>query len=294
MDAPTVRALLRAQHPDLADLPLRPVDGGWDNQLWRLGDELAVRVPRTGRASELLSKELRWLPRLAPGLPLPVPVPVRTGTPSDLFPRPWAVTAWVAGEPGDRAAVSRPAHAAETLAGFLRALHRPAPPDAPAGTGRGAPLAEHQEQFDRRVRILEPAGLAADAARVRSVWTDARSAPDHRGPRLWLHGDLHPANVVVTGGTFSGVLDFGDLSTGDPAGDLAAAWVLLPAGSAARLLDAYGGVDRATVRRARGRALLHALSLVSVGLSWERGLPGGQPTWGPAGRAALERVLASD
>ncbi|MFD8751175.1 aminoglycoside phosphotransferase family protein [Kitasatospora sp. NPDC059577] len=293
LDAPTVRALLQEQHPDLAALPLHPVTGGWDNQLWRLGDEFAVRVPCTGRASELLRKELHWLPRLAPDLPLPVPRPLRAGTPSERFPRPWAVTTWIPGEPSDRAAITRPAHAADTLARFLLALHRPAPADAPPGTGRGTPLAEEQDPFDHRIRILGPAGLAADSPSVRSLWKDASSAPEYRGPRLWLHGDLHPANVVVTDGTLSGVLDFGDLSTGDPAADLAAAWVLLPVGSATRLFDAYGPVDRATVRRARGRALLCALSLISVGLAWERGLPGGQPTWGPAGRAALERVLAS-
>src|SRR5436305_1793386 len=126
-----VRALLREQHPDLAGLALRDVDGGWDNQLWRLGLDFAVRLPRTARAPALLRTEQRWLPGLAARLPLPTPVPVRIGAPSRLFAHPWTIARWVDGAPADRAPITRVA-AAETLAAFLRALHQPAPADAPA------------------------------------------------------------------------------------------------------------------------------------------------------------------
>src|SRR5262245_60948993 len=106
MDEELVRGLLKQQHPDLADLPLRPVVGGWDNQMWRLGDSLAVRMPRTERGPELLRKEYRWLPELAARLPLPVPTPYRLGSPSAAFPHSWLVTSWVEGEPADRAPIS--------------------------------------------------------------------------------------------------------------------------------------------------------------------------------------------
>jgi aminoglycoside phosphotransferase (APT) family kinase protein len=109
---------------------------------------------------------------------------------------------------------------------------------------------------------------------------------------VWVHGDLHPANVVVADGTLAGVVDFGDLSVGDPASDLAAAWVLLPAGAAARFFTAYAEADEATVRRARGLAALKSLFLMLMGQNGDRGLPGGKPAWGPAGRAALDRVLS--
>ncbi len=287
IDEELVRSLLRARHPDLAGLRLRRVPGGWDNQLWRLGEELAVRLPRTRRAPALLRKEHRWLPVLAPRLPLPVPVPLRTGEPSAGFPRPWTVAAWVPGEPADRAPISRGGHAADRLAGFLAALHRPAPAEAPAGADRGVRLAVLTEEFERK---LHAAG--AVPAGVRAVWDEAVAAPGWAGPPVWLHGDLHPANAVVTDGTLGGVIDFGELCAGDPATDLAAAWLLLPSGAAPRCLDAYGGPDPATIRRARGWAVLRALSLLGIGLAGTRGLPGGQPTWGPAGRAALERVLA--
>lgn len=129
--ADLVHDLLREQHPDLAGLAIREVAGGWDNQQWRLGDELAVRMPRSDRAPDLQRKECRWLPVLAPRLPLPVPNPVRIGEPSARFPKPWTIVTWVPGEPLDVAAISRTDHAADTLADFLTALHVEAPADAP-------------------------------------------------------------------------------------------------------------------------------------------------------------------
>ncbi|MFF9426163.1 aminoglycoside phosphotransferase family protein [Streptomyces sp. NPDC014746] len=284
-----VRTLLQEQHPDLAELPLRPVPGGWDNQLFRLGDALAVRMPRTERAPDLLRKELRWLPHLAPLLPLPVPVPVRAGEPSARFPGTWTVARWVPGEPADAVPVTRGGHAAGTLAGFLRALHREAPGDAPANPDRGVPLAGFAAGFEEGLELL---AAHADPGAVRRVWEDALAAPGPQGPPVWLHGDLHPANVVVADGTLAGVLDFGELCAGDPATDLSAAWLLLPQGAADPFLTAYGRADEAAVRRARGWALLRAAGLIAIGRAGDRGLPGGKPTWGPAGRAALVRVLA--
>ncbi|WP_422646854.1 aminoglycoside phosphotransferase family protein [Actinoalloteichus caeruleus] len=283
-----VRDLLREQHPDLAGLAISEVAGGWGNQMWRLGDHLAVRLPRTRGAPALLREECRWLPELAPRLPLPVPEPVRTGEPSARFPKPWAVMTWVPGEPLDRASLRSGGQAADTLAGFLRALHVAAPADGPTSADRGGHPREHADGFDHFFRVVVPDDLAAD---VRAVWEDAVAAPEWDGPPLWVHGDLHPANVVVAHGALAGVIDFGDLFSGDPAWDLAAAWVLLPAGAAAPFFDAYARADEGTIRRARGLAALKGLFLMLMGQNGDRGLPGGKPTWGPAGRAALDRVL---
>lgn len=288
-----VRDLLRDQHPDLAGLPLREVDGGWGNQMWRLGDELAVRIQRMDTDPDDQLKERRWLPLLAPRLPLPVPVPVRGGAPCERFPKMWTVMTWVPGLPLDRGSITRGGHAADTLAAFLRALHVPAPADAPVDTGRGALTPRDcTEGFDRFLGALDADAIGADAADVRAVWDDAVAAPGWEGPPVWVHGDLHPANVVVADGTLAGVVDFGDLSAGDPAADLAAAWVLLPTGAAARFFAAYAEADEATVRRARGLAALKSLFLMLMGQNGDRGLPGGKPAWDPAGRAALDRVLA--
>ncbi len=283
-----VRALLRDQHPDLAELELRDVEGGWDNRQWRLGPELAVRLPRTERAPALLRTEQKWLPVLAGRLPLPTPVPVRVGEPSDLFEHTWTITRWVDGEPADRAPITR-ADAAGTLAGFLGALHSRAPGDAPVSSNRGFPLAALGDGFGGS---LEAVADEVDTDQARESWEKAVAAPAWNGPPIWLHGDLHPANVIVREGTLSGVIDFGDLCSGDPATDLSAAWILLPDGAASRFFDAYEVADEATIARARGWAVLRALNLIAIGRNGRLGLPGGKPTWEPAGRAALERASA--
>jgi aminoglycoside phosphotransferase (APT) family kinase protein len=292
--ADLIRELLRDQHPDLAGLPIREVDGGWGNQMWRLGDELAVRIQRMETDPGHQLKERRWLPLLAPRLPLPIPVPIRDGAPSARFPKLWTVMTWVPGLPLDRGSITRPEQAADTLAAFLRALHVTAPADAPADSGRGH--GEHPKDcangFERFFGSLDADAIGADVAGVRAVWADAVAAPAWAGPRVWVHGDLHPANVVVADGTLAGVVDFGDMFAGDPAWDLAAAWVLLPAGAAARFFTAYAEADEATVRRARGLAVLKSLFLLLMGQNGDRGLPGGKPAWGPAGRAALDRILS--
>lgn len=286
--ADLVRDLLREQHPDLAGLPIREVPGGWGNQMWRLGNELAVRVQRMDPTPEFQLKERQWLPVLAPRLPLPVPTPVRFGEPSERFPKHWTVMTWVPGDPLDHTAISRGTHAADTLAGFLRALHVAAPAEAPIAKDRGAHPRNCTDGFEK---FLQAVAFDDRAAEIRAVWDDAVTAPAWEGPPVWVHGDLHPANVVVSDGTLSGIVDFGDLFAGDPAWDLAAAWVLLPAGTVARFFGAYAQADGATIRRARGLAALKSLFLMLMGQNGDRGLPGGKPHWGPAGRAALDRVL---
>ncbi|TCC46461.1 aminoglycoside phosphotransferase family protein [Kribbella capetownensis] len=281
MDEQLVRALLQDQHPDLAELELREVVGGWGNQMWRLGDDLAVRMPRTEGAPELLVKEHRWLPGLAARLPLPVPIPVHLGEPSDRFSDTWLITTWVHGEPADHAPITDP-KAADVLVDFLQALHTEAPADAPVNDRTGLPQGPMSSDEIR--------AYAGRSDEIRAVWEDAIAAPAWDGPPVWLHGDLHPANVVVADGTLAGVVDFGEICAGDPANDLAAAWILLPAGAADRFFERYQP-DEATVRRARGWAVVRAMFLIAMGINGDKGLPGGKAHWGPIGRAALDRLL---
>jgi aminoglycoside phosphotransferase (APT) family kinase protein len=284
-----VRDLLREQHPDLAGLPIREVAGGWGNQMWRLGDELAVRMQRMDKGPDLQLKERRWLPVLAPRLPLPVPTPVRSGAPSERFPKMWTVMTWVEGTPLDHGSITRGDHAADRLAAFLKALHVEAPADAPDASDRGGHPRECTGGFERFLQAVDLGRFAEED--IRAVWDEAVAAPRWEGPRAWVHGDLHPANVVVADGTLAGVVDFGDVFAGDPAWDLAAAWVLLPAGGASRFFDSYAQADEAAIRRARGLAAMKSLFLMLMGQNGDRGLPGGKPSWGPAGRSALDRVL---
>lgn len=245
-------------------------------------------MQRMDPTPELQLKERRWLPVLAPRLPLPVPRPVRFGEPSERFPKHWTVMTWVPGEPLDHGSISRGDHAADRLAAFLRALHGEAPAEAPVSTDFGAHPRNCADGFEHFFEAVVPDDIATE---VRAVWDDAVAAPAWEGPPVWVHGDLHPANVVVSDGTLSGVIDFGALTAGDPAWDLAAAWVLLPEGTASRFFDTYADADEAAIRRARGLAAMKSLFLMLMGRNGDRGLPGGKPHWGPAGRAALDRVL---
>ena len=283
MDEDLLRTLLKEQHPDLAELELEEVDGGWGNQMWRLGDTLAVRVPRKDTSPFPLLNEHRWLPEIAARVPLPVPTPVRLGKPSDRFPKTWLITTWVSGEPADRTPITSE-HAADTLAAFLQSLHTAAPADAPRNPGRGDGLRGHTEGFEKWADEFD----VEDG--VREVWADGVAAPEYTGTPVWLHADLHPANVVVADGTLAGVIDFGDLSHGDPATDLSAAWLLLPDGTVDRFFESYP-VDEATHRRSRAWAAARALSLIAIGTAGVKGLPGGKPTWLPAGHAAIKRLL---
>jgi len=294
--ADLIASLLREQHPDLADLPLSLGALGWDNQLWRLGDDLAVRLPwATDDADDLLLKELSLLPDLSLRLPLPIPVPTRLGRPSVLFPRSWIVTTWVPGEPADRTPALDGDAAADSLAAFLSALHEPAPQSAPVGRhGRGQSLRASGEGVAHFLKLATERGLIANPEIVREAWEDAAGATDWTGPATWIHADLHPANVLIHDGSFCGVIDFGDLCAGDPACDLGAAWLLLPDGATDRFYAKYSpSADSATRRRARGWALGKALVCLIIGDDGVHGRPGGKATWGPPALAAIQRLTAS-
>jgi hypothetical protein len=187
--AELVRDLVRDQHPDLADHQVRLGARGWANQLWRLGDDLAVRLPWAAADSDvLLRKEHAWVPGLAPHLPLPVPVPQRFGEPSERFPRPWLITTWVPGTAADRAPVTRAADAAESLAAFLTALHQPAPDGAPAVRDRGGPLADQAEGVVKGLAaawILLPDGAIDRFHAAYRSTLDAATLRRARGWAVW-------------------------------------------------------------------------------------------------------------
>jgi aminoglycoside phosphotransferase (APT) family kinase protein len=286
IDVELVRALLAEQHPDLAGLPLRVAAQGWDNVMARLGGDLAVRLPRRQVAAELVEKEQRWLPGLAPRLPVTVPVPVRVGRPSSAlgYPWSWSVVPWVPGTRASDVPVARRAATAVPLADFLLALHRPAPAGHPVNPVRGVPLGPRDEV----VRARLASGVVPDEARALAVWERAVAAPAWDGPPLWVHGDPHPGNLVVTDdGTLAAVVDLGDLTAGDPATDLAAAWLVLDAPARAvfrgHLAERYPADDPVWVR-ARGWALSMASSMLTSGPehAWLLAL----------GAESLERVLA--
>lgn len=259
VDASLVRALLQGQHPDLAHLVPVKVAEGWDNALFRLGNELAVRLPRRSASATLIEHEQRWLPLLSERLPVPVPAPVRVGVPSPMFGWAWSVVPWLPGESLLSANVPDSIAMAAVLERFLRALHQPAPVDAPRNPWRGVPLEARNAALHLHLQQLDG---VVDRAAVLRLWHRALSAPTWPGPALWLHGDLHPGNLLVSDDHLSAVIDFGDLTSGDPATDLSLLW-MLPRAIRSRF-EAWAGEDRDALKmRARGWALALGLAYLA-------------------------------
>jgi aminoglycoside phosphotransferase (APT) family kinase protein len=264
VDADLARSLLAAQHPDLADLPIALAATGWDNMVFRLGEDLAIRLPRRAVGARLIAHEQRWLPLLKDRLPLAIPAPVRTGAAQGAYPWPWSVTPWIAGETADL--MPPDADQGEVLGGFFAALHQPAPAEAPHNPVRGVPLIERAEAFEARAAGLARRGRPVAPA-IRAIWSDALAAPNDAAP-TWIQGDPHPRNVIVEAGRIVAVIDWGDIAQGDRASDLAAVWMLLPSLDARRrAMAACGPVSPATWRRARGWAALYGVMLMETGLA---------------------------
>ncbi|MFD9948617.1 aminoglycoside phosphotransferase family protein [Nonomuraea sp. NPDC059023] len=255
IDAALARRLVDSQFPQWAGLPLHLVDpGGSDHMIYRLGEELSVRLPRHSGAIEQAAKELEWLPRLAPHLPLAIPAPVAVGRPDFGYPWPWGVSRWLEGEVATVEALADSGEAAVDLAAFLLALQAFA---VPLGSElQGEPLAARDDST--RAAIARADG-AFDGAAMTALWEEALAAPEWGHDPVWFHGDFHTGNLLTVGGRLSAVIDFGGLGAGDPACDLTIAYTLMsPAGRTAfrTALD----VDEATWLRGRGWALTTGLN----------------------------------
>lgn len=279
IDEQLVRGLLADQHPDLAGLPLRFAAAGWDNELWRLGEDLAVRLPRRALGARIIVGEQRWLPELSRWLPVAVPVPLRTGVPGRRYPWPWSVVPWLAGETADRTPLA--AAGARALGTALRALHEPAPPQAPHNPHRSIPLAQRTPPLPLLERAAVP---AADLAALGALWERALAAPP-AATATWIHADVHVLNLL-TGpeGGLAGILDWGDVCAGDPAVDLGCRWTSLDPAVRPAFDAAYGPIAPELDARARGWALVFAAIVLDAQAA---GLV-------PAARATVHRLLADE
>lgn len=254
IDVGLVRSLLTDQFPDLADLPLTLLANGWDNVMYRLGDDLTVRLPRRELAVPLIENEQRFLAVLASKLPIPVPVPLRHGVRSDQFPMPWSICTWFPGELGADSVLARPLREGTRLGGFLTALHAAAPADAPLNEWRGQDIRLLEPRIVANLERSDSVGRPANAEVMARFAEFAEVAP-YSGPPVWLHGDLHAANVIVREGELSAIIDFGDITSGDPAVDLAIGWMLFDAAGRAAFRSALPHVDEATWSRGAAWAL---------------------------------------
>lgn len=265
-----VRELLKEQFPAWSGLPLRPVEpGGWDNRTFRLGEQLSVRLPSAAGYAAQVDKEQRWLPWLAPRLPLPIPTPLARGRPSPRFPWPWSVYRWLEGEPVNSSAIADLPRFARDLASLLAALQSldptGGPPAGPHNCYRGAPLTVYDAETRQALATLRD---ELDVPAARHVWEAALNAP-WSGPPVWIHGDVAPGNLLVQGGQLSAVIDFGCLGVGDPACDTVIAWTLF-AGTSRAAFRAALPLDAATWARGRGWALWKVLITLAKHREGER------------------------
>ncbi|HEY3140962.1 MAG TPA: aminoglycoside phosphotransferase family protein [Acidimicrobiales bacterium] len=280
-DVRLVARMVAAQFPQWASLPIEPVpSAGTDNALYRLGDDMVVRLPRISWAVDTLDLEYEWLPRLAPHLPVAIPTPLGRGRPAEGFPWPWSVYRWLDGENPAVDGLVDPGLLATELAEFIAALRRIDATDGPPAS-RGRPLARRDAPTRAALDALDGM-IDTDAATA--AWDAALKVPEWPGGPVWLHGDLAPGNLLCVQSRLSAVIDFGCLGVGDPTCDLIVAWNLLPADSRNTFRTALQ-VDDATWNRARGCAL--SIALVQLPYYWET-----NPVLAASARHVIREVLA--
>ncbi|QLL62404.1 aminoglycoside phosphotransferase family protein [Sinorhizobium mexicanum] len=285
IDASLVSRLIAAQFSEWAHLPISPVRfGGWDNRTFHLGSHMTVRLPSAAPYALQVEKEQRWLPVLAPRLPLPIPVPLAQGRPGEGYPWPWSVYKWREGEIATHAPVADLSAFATTLARFLVALREvdatDGPPPGQHNFFRGGPLTVYDGETRLALEALE-GRIDTDAARA--VWEAALAATWYGAP-VWFHGDVSSGNLLVEDGRLSAVIDFGTSGVGDPSCDLSVAWTFFH-GESREVFRAALPLDKATWARGRGWTLWKALIVYAE-------VPGTDRLEVEKSRRVIEAVLA--
>jgi aminoglycoside phosphotransferase (APT) family kinase protein len=258
-----VRRLIKAQFPQWSDLAVRPVQvEGWDNRTYRLGDTLTVRLPTAAAYAPAVDKEDRWLPILAPALPVAIPEPVAKGVPGEGYPFNWSVRRWLDGETARADRIDDLPGFAISVAEFVRALQRCDATGGPSAAAhsfyRGAPPVHYDGETRRALAAL--AGRI-DTDGAAAVW-EAALESSWEGPPTWFHGDIASGNLLVKDGSLSAVIDFGTSGVGDPACDLVIAWTMF-FGASREAFRSTVDQDPATWARARGWALWKALIVLA-------------------------------
>lgn len=258
VDETLITNLLKQQCPELAELPLAKIKHyGTDNAIFRVGEEYAIRLPRVEYAAEQIEKEIKWLPKFAPHLPLVIPSPTKIGNPSEEFPHPWYVYHWIDGVDAYNIPPSDLNQLACDLAGFIKALWKLDTNDAPAAR-RGLPLNTQDKSVREAISNLAD---MVDTDAVARIWRECLAIPNWNKTPVWLHADLLPSNLLLQDSKLHAVIDFGLMGIGDPACDLIPAWCLFDA-DARKIFKETIGIDENTWARGKGWALSIALIIM--------------------------------
>lgn len=266
IDEPLVRRLVATQFPQWKDLPIWPVAvGGWDNRTFHLGQDMLVRMPSDADYALQVEKEQRWLPKLAPLLPLPIPVPLAMGRPTEEYPWQWSIYQWLSGENAANAPIPDLNRFATSLAEFLIALQRidaaDGPPPGLHSFYRGGSLATYDAETRQALAILKD---EIDVVVATEIWETALATAWDK-PAVWVHGDISRGNLLVKNGQLCAVIDFGQLAVGDPACDLAIAWTFFK-GESREIFRTLLALDANTWARGRAWTLWKAL-VIAAGIT---------------------------
>lgn len=283
ISADLVQDLIRTQAPRWADEKISFVATGWDNEVYRLGDDLIIRLPRRGLGDSIGYSERKWLPKLAAETGLDITTEIFHGTPTATYPFTFSVTRYVPGQSAATVERNVRDNYVVQLADFFSKLHRTASASSPVSSYRGCALSALDEKTHDQISLL-PFKQQAPAS---LIWKDAVNAPEYSGQPVWLHGDPHPHNTIgqFVQGQFqlSSLVDFGDLCTGDPASDLGMTWLHFSPEGIWEFMTAYGVQEHSDLWfRARGWALRFAMLTAQM--------PAGDPL-GVVGRETLELLL---
>jgi aminoglycoside phosphotransferase (APT) family kinase protein len=290
VDEVLVRSMLEAQRPEWADLPLLPAGAGTDNTMYRLGDDLLVRLPRTADKARSLRKEQEWLPRLAPLLVCPIPVSVHAGTPTTAFPLAWSVYRWIDGDEVNPDTVRDWTAFGVDLAAFVRELHSidlmGATRTGDLSWYRGGSLQACDQWIstcfgDCRTTM----GTELDVDTLERFWRAALALPEPPGPHGWLHGDLKPTNLLVRERKLHAVIDFGGLSVGFSDAEHSTVWDLPPEARQAY----WNALDLDDLTWARARAWAIAVGVSGISYYWRT-----YPALVAECQARLQAILAHD
>lgn len=266
IDTALVHHLIASQFSKWRDLRIEPVAAsGWDNRTFHLGKKMLVRLPSAAEYELQVDKEHKWLPKLAAALPVSIPTPLELGKPEEGFPWKWSIYRWIEGESIASVLVEDLPTLASDLSGFLNALHQVdttgGPLAGPHSFYRGGALSTYDSETRKAINLLK--GEIDERAAV-CIWETALSS-SWKNPPLWVHGDISAGNLLVQSGKLSAVIDFGQLSIGDPACDLVINWTLFQ-GESREIFQGLLPFDKETWERARGWALWKSL-LVAAGLT---------------------------
>lgn len=258
-----VKTLIETQFPAFSHLEISLLDAGWDNENYRLGPDYIIRLPRREVAVALLLHEIAWLPKLKDKLPLNIPAPIGVGKPDDSFPWPWSIIPWFEGQTAN---LHPPAESeALKLIAFLTILHQQDPEHAPFNSSRSVPLVKKDEAIQERIkRLKEKTNLVTP--RIEEMWAEAIQEAVPRTQSL-IHGDLHARNIIIHGNEIEAIIDWGDITAGDPATDFACLWMLFENDAIRQEAFHAYGATQSLIKRAMGWAIFFGITLLDTGLN---------------------------